>query len=121
MSKVNYVVKKATGEFLEGGHFDPNISIPVPGTPPGRSVLDPAKEIVVLDRHPDLRTDRWDGTRVVKKTAPEVTAWEDARAGEEYDSKLAGDAAFSTLLELLPATKQALARNKYIQKRRGKF
>ena len=92
MAEIKYVYLVATGEFLEGGYFEPGINIPKPGGVEGETMPDPTKGIVVLDRHPDLRTEKWDGTKISLKVQAELDAWDDQE----------GEMQFANLLDINP-------------------
>lgn len=101
MSEIKYVVLKSTGEFEQGGFFEPNINIPDPSNPPNGTKPDPLREVVVLDRHPDLRLDRWDGAKITLKTTAQLNAWDSKDGGKLFDAILASDSFLEALVEEL--------------------
>lgn len=88
-----WIAKVATGEFLFGGYYEPTpwIKAEQPQQPPG--TYDPDTDVVIVlgDRHPDPRTERWDGaTSTRPATAPEIAAWDAAETDRQCLSTLDG-------------------------------
>ena len=68
-----WAVTEATGEFVYGG-VEPYDCV---------SGLSPGQVRVVLDAPPNPRTQKWNGSAVVAKTAQEITDYDAAKADAE--------------------------------------
>ena len=100
MAQIKYVYLVATGEFIEGGYFEPDIYIPHP-TDPNLTIPDPTRGIVVLDRHPDLRLEKWDGVKISLKVQAELDAYDDQDGERQFEHALDTDLLCSALVEEL--------------------
>lgn len=67
MAMNRWLIHTATGEFKEGGSYEP--------TPP-----DAAHSVVTVpdEARPDPRSQKWNGSAVVAKSAGEIAAYDDA-------------------------------------------
>ena len=74
-----WAVTAATGELLFGG--------PAPYDVAGK--LSPQELRVVLFSAPNPRTQKWNGTAVVAKTAAEIMAYDNAKRDERLNNELA--------------------------------
>jgi len=101
MAQIKYIYLVATGEFLEGGYSEPDINIPDPGNPPDGTMPDPTKGIVVLDRHPDLRLEKWDGAKISLKVQAELDAWDDQEGEMQFENLLDTNPFLAALVEEL--------------------
>ena len=77
MATIKWVFDASTNEFLFGGFYEPDINIPDPAKPPDGTMPDPTKGIVVLPRHPEPRTERYDGVGGIRPATPaEIADWD---------------------------------------------
>lgn len=81
MSTLKAVIHAPTGAFKsKNGGFDCHTGEPqrpILGTnPDGTTTYDPDYDVVVVPRIPDPRTEKWDGSAIVAKTAAEVANYD---------------------------------------------
>jgi len=77
------------------------IFIPKPGGVEGETILDPTRRIVVLDRHPDMRLEKWDGTKITLKVQAELDATDDKEGELQFEHAMANDFLCAALVEEL--------------------
>ena len=84
MSNIQTIVYAPTGEFrnkagqFECGPFEvqrPVLSV----SPEGVTTYDPDYVIITVPTSPDHRTQKWDGSAVMDKSAPEIAAYDAAQ------------------------------------------
>lgn len=76
---IKAIVHVPTGEFKnkqglsEAGPFEPSRPLL------SADMYDPDYDVVIVPRMPDPRTERWDGTAIVAKTAQDINAYDVAQ------------------------------------------